>query len=826
MRRAAALGIAGLGIVGGGAIAVAQAPGVQITIDSLSARRSIADSKIIPAPLPTFGGTIKNNAPESTAWWPPRIAPPKGAPNILLVLIDDAGYASWSTFGGLIPTPTQDQLAKEGLRYINFHTTALCSPTRAALITGRNPHSVGSGVISEMSTGFPGYNNLVGKQNATVARVLQANGYATSWFGKEHNIPLWEMTPNGPFDNWPTGTGFDYFYGFVGGEANQWAPSVYENTTPLLPSVGHPGYNFNIDMADKAIAWLKRVNAIEPERPVFMYYCPGATHAPHQPTKEWIAKFKGKFDTGWNAYRDMAYERQKKLGVIPPNTKLTPWPDFLPKWESLSPDRKKLYAREMEVYAAYLAETDYEIGRIVQAFKDTHRYDNTMTIIIDGDNGASAEGGPEGVFSEMAFFNGVPATTAGNMKYYDEWGGPTTYAHYVNAWAWATDTPFRWTKQIVSFFGGTRNGVVVTWPKRISDRGGIRAQFTDVIDVSPTILEAVGITQPDEVDGVTQRPIEGTSFAYTFDTANANAPSRHTVQYFEMMGNRAIYSDGWLAGTAVTCKPWDSTCKDPHALTPFEHGTWELYHVTADADWSQYANVASENPGKLKELEDLFASEAAKYNVLPLSTERASRFIAPRPSLTAGRSRFEYDSPLLNLYGTNGPQILNRSYTIVAKVGVPQGGAKGIIATQGGDFGGYAMAIVNNRATFYYNYLGLETTKWVAPAALTAGDHTIAFAFKYDGGGLGKGGTGTLFVDGKTVDSKHLEHTVGIVFPPDEGFSIALSNVTAVSHDYHIPFNFTGELHSVVYNLVPAKLTEEQRAKLDDELGEVYNAIE
>jgi arylsulfatase len=805
--------------VGAAAYAISQS---DVTSESLNATRSVGDNDVIPAPKPTFGGTIEKNASESTPWWQPAIVPPKGAPNVFVVLIDDAGFSSTSTFGGLIPTPVLDDLAHHGLRYPNFHVTAMCSPTRAALLTGRNHHSVGNGIVSDLSTGFPGYDAVFGKENATFARVLQANGYVTSWFGKNHNTPPWQITDAGPFDMWPTGMGFDYFYGFMGGETNMWAPSLYENTTPLYPSVGHPGYNFNIDMADKAIAWLKRVDAVAGDRPVFMYYAPGATHAPHQPTPEWIAKFHGKFDAGWNAYRELAFAREKKLGVIPKDAKLTPWPDFLPKWDTLSPDQKKLYSREMEVYAAFQAETDYEIGRVIQAFKDTHRFNNTLTVYITGDNGASAEGGMNGAASEFAAMNGFNADVKTLLKRYDEWGGPNTAPHFAVPWAWAVDTPFKWTKQVASFFGGTKQGVVICWPDRIKDAGGIRMQFSHVIDIAPTILEAAGIKQPASVDGVAQRPIEGTSLVYTFDRANADVPSRHVTQYFEMVGVPAMYHDGWMASVVPVCPPWDPFCKNPNARSPWKDAKWELYDVAHD--WTQSDNVAAAHPEKLKELQDLFVEEAEKYNVFPLNADRPQMALSQRPGVKAGQTRFAYDSPIENLPTVLAPNLLNVSYTISADVVVPAR-ANGIIVTQGGHFGGYALGVKDGKPFFAYNMLALSETEWHAPAALSAGKHSIVFTFKANPG-MGKGGSGTLLVDGTAVAKNSLAASIPAIVPVDEGFSVLRSNVTAVSHDYTTPFNFNGTLDRLVINRVPPNFTDAQRRLLQEELGEAWATIE
>ncbi|HWU88446.1 MAG TPA: arylsulfatase, partial [Kofleriaceae bacterium] len=516
-----------------------------------------ADPWQLPNPPPAFGGVIKLDAKSSTPWWPPTIVPPKGAPNVLMIITDDQGYGVTSTFGGVIPTPTMDRLAGMGLRYTQMHSTALCSPTRAALLTGRNHHSVGYGVVSEQATGFPGYDSIIGVDNGTIGEILKQSGYATSWFGKAHNTPTFQYSQAGPFDQWPVGLGFQYFYGFLGAETNQWTPFLFRNTTQIFPWRDQPGYNLNTAMADDAIAYLKQLNATAPDKPFFIHYAPGATHAPHQPTPEWIARFKGKFDRGWNALREQIFANQKRLGVIPPDTKLTPWPTGqpeyggarLPTWDSLRPDEKKLFARQAEVFAAYVAYTDHEIGRVVQAIAELGKLDNTLIFYISGDNGASAEGSTVGTPFDLAALQGIDVPVAEQLKLLEAWGSPTTTPHMSAAWSWAFDTPFKWTKQIASHFGGTRQGMVIAWPKTIKDAGGIRTQFHHVIDVVPTILEASGIPAPKTINGIEQKPIEGVSLMYTFDKASAKAPSRHTTQYFEIMGNRAIYHGGWLAAT-------------------------------------------------------------------------------------------------------------------------------------------------------------------------------------------------------------------------------------------------------------------------------------
>ena len=531
------------------------------TPGSPSATTTIS-GKQLPAPDPKFGGVIKDDALKSKAWWAPRIVPPKQAPNILLIMTDDSGFGVPSTFGGVIPTPAMDRLAKTGLRYNNIHSTALCSPTRAALITGRNHHSAGFGVISEQATGFPGYNSIIAKDKATIGRILLDNGYATSWFGKDHNTPAFEASAIGPFDQWPTGMGFEYFYGFVGGDANQWEPNLFRNTTQIYPFEGKPGWNLVTGMADDAIDYLNRVNQVDPSKPFFCYYVPGATHAPHHPTKEWVDKIHNMhlFDDGWNKLRDTIFANQKRLGVIPPDTQIEPWPTkVLKNWDDCTPEEKKLFIKQVEVFAAYEAYNDYEIGRVIQAVEDMGKLDNTLIIYINGDNGTSAEGGPVGTPNEVAFFNGVNMMPVElQMKWYEVWGTEMTYNHMSAGWSWAFDTPFTWFKQNASRLGGIRQCMCVSWPGHIKDQGALREQFMHVIDVVPTLLEVCGIPPPEYVDGIKQKPIEGTSFAYTFDAKNAKEPSRHKTQYFEMMGQWALYHEGWLLSTKVNRAPWEA----------------------------------------------------------------------------------------------------------------------------------------------------------------------------------------------------------------------------------------------------------------------------
>ncbi len=565
---------------------------------------------VLPRPPPPFDGYIGRTAQESIKDFPKEVNAPKGAPNILLIITDDVGFGASSTFGGPIPTPTLDRLAKAGLRYTQFHTTALCSPTRAALLTGRNHHSAATGVIMEAGTGFPGYNTLMPKSDGTFAEVLRQNGYSTAWYGKNHNVPDWHGSQAGPFDLWPTGLGFDYFYGFIGGDTNQWHPAIIEGIKPIEPPHDQKDYFFDNDMANHAIARIQMLHAVAPDRPWVTYYAPGTAHAPHHAPKEWIAKFKGQFDQGWDKVREETLARQKKLGIAPPDTKLTPRSEGIPAWDSLDADHRKVAAHMMEVYAAALAHCDYQMGRVLDAIQALGELDNTLVIYIQGDNGASAEGSAQGLLNEMTFFNGIAEDFKEVLRHMDELGGPTTFNHYPIGWAHAMDTPFQWTKQIASHFGGTRNGMVISWPARIKDKGGIRTQFHHVIDIAPTILEAVGVQMPDVLNGVPQKPIEGVSLLYTFD--KATAPSRHRTQYFEMLGNRAIYNDGWVAATTPPIPPWVAVGK-PVAIDDYK---WELYDTTHD--FSEATNLAATEPKKLRDLQDLFWVEAAKYNVLPL----------------------------------------------------------------------------------------------------------------------------------------------------------------------------------------------------------------
>ncbi len=799
------------------------------TPGSASATTTIPGNQL-PAPQPPFGGVIKPDALNSTPWWAPAIVPPKKAPNVLLIITDDSGFGVPSTFGGVIPTPAMDRIASEGLRYNRMFSTALCSPTRAALITGRNHHSAGFGVISEQSTGFPGYNSIIGEDKATIGRLLLDNGYATSWFGKDHNVPAFAASQAGPFDQWPTGMGFEYFYGFVGGDANQWQPNLFRNTTQIYPFDGAaPGtWNLVTAMADDALAYMNRIHQIQPDKPIFIKYAPGATHAPHHPTEEWVKKIHDMhlFDDGYEKLRETIFENQKKLGVIPADTKLTPWPDKLLKpWDELDDQTKKLFIKQVEVFAAYAAYSDHEIGRVIQGFEDLGKLDNTLIIYINGDNGTSAEGGPLGTPNEVAFFNGlneIPVET--QMKWYDVWGTEETYNHMSAGWSWAFDTPFDWFKQNASRLGGINQNMVVMWPDRIKDKGGLREQFCHVIDVVPTILEAAGLQAPDTVDGIKQAPIEGTSFLYTFEKENAKAPTRHTTQYFEMMGQWALFEDPWLLSTKVNRAPWEAFgVANPD---PLNNQVFQLYDLSKS--WNQEEDIAEGNPNHVARLKEVFIEEAKKYQVFPLDASVAGRLVAPRPNITAGRTEFVYTTPMTGLPQGDSPSILNSSYKFTAEITVPEGGAEGMIVTSGGRFCGYGFYLLKGKPTFLWNLVDLERIKWEGPDALAPGKHTIEFDFKYEGlgagtlafnsmSGLARPGTGTLSVDGKVVDTKEMKKTIPMILQWDEAFDIGSDTLTGVNDaDYKPPFTFTGELNKLTVNVDRPKLSPADIKKLED----------
>ncbi len=774
----------------------------------------------LPGPTPPFTGVIMPSAGESRAAWPPQVMPPESAPNVLVILTDDVGFGAPSTFGGVVPTPALDRVAAAGLRYTQFHTTALCSPTRAALLTGRNHHSVGFGVISEATTGFPGYNSIIPPETAHVAATLRQNGYATAWFGKNHNIPTWEATPAGPFTNWPGNQGYDYFYGFVGGDTSQWQPgNLYRNTTPINPHLGAaPGWNLTTAMANDAIDHIRLNQAVAPNRPWFIHYAPGGTHAPHHPTREWVERFRGQFDGGWEVMQRRIFENQQRLGVIPANAQLPPLPDVIPRWSSLTDNQRRLYARQMEVYAAFLAYTDHEIGRVIQAVEDAGQLDNTLIIYISGDNGGSAEGGLDGTVNEVAWFNGLLFTADQMMPFIDAWGTDRTYNHMAAGWTFAMNAPYRWTKQIASHLGGTRNGMAISWPRRITDHGGVRHQFHHVIDVVPTILEAAGIAAPTMVNGVTQRPIEGVSMAYTFDAANRQAASRRRTQYFEIMGNRAIYHEGWLAGTTPPAPPWDT--QSPKPADVMNGYTWELYNLTEDP--TQMNDLAAREPDRLRRMQDIFMMEATRYQVLPLDNSVLTRIVSARPGPAAGRRQFSYSGPVSAIQGSAAPSLLNRSYRITAEIEVAAGGANGVLVTQGGRFAGYGFYLQQGRPVFTWNFLNIQRHRWEGPAELPPGRHTLVFDWQMQPQGLpfGRGGTGTLTVNGTQVAQRALPNTLPFTLAWDETFDVGLDTGTSVDdRDYTSPNPFTGRIVRLTVDLGDSTITPAALRMLEEEMA-------
>jgi len=780
--------------------------------------------EVLPKPEPPFNGKIGRTVKDSTPDFPKGLEAPKGAPNVLLIMTDDVGFGASSTFGGPIQTPTFQRLADSGLRYNMYHTTALCSPTRAALITGRNHHTNASGVITEFATGFPGYNSLVPKSSGSVGEVLRENGYNTSWFGKMHNVPDWMSSQAGPFDLWPSGLGFEYFYGFIGGDSDQWHPALYENTRPIEPYLGNPNYILDHDLADKAIAWMQMQHALAPNKPWLLYYATGTAHAPHHAPKDWIAKYKGQFDQGWDKVREETLARQIKLGVVPTNTQLTKRPEKIPAWDSLSDDQKRLYAHMMEVYAGALSYADNQIERLVDAVEQSGQLDNTLVIFLMGDNGASAEGTLQGTTNEVATAaNGVQESLPYLLSMMDELGGPKTYNHYPVGWAHAMDSPMQWTKQVASHFGGTRNGMVISWPARIKDKGGLRSQFCHVIDIVPTIYEAAGITPPTMMDGVKQKPLEGVSLVYTFDSPKT--PTRHTSQYFELVGNRAMYKDGWIASTTPLRLPWVTVGQEPNP----DDFKWELYNI--NEDFSQANDLAAKNPDKLKELQAAFDVEAKKYKVYPLDSSFASRADpAIRPSLTRGRSEFTYYPGMVRIPEGSAPDFKNKSWTIAAEVTIPDSGASGVLATTGGRFGGWALLMRDNKPQFAYAYSNQPDHKYVITSdqPLPAGNHLIRVKFDYEGGGIGKAATGTLLVDEKQVAQGEIPHTIGVRFSLDETFDVGEDTGTPVLEDYadKMPFPFTGTLKKFVVVLQPEKLSEEEKKRLQEEAAKAMMSVQ
>jgi arylsulfatase A-like enzyme len=762
------------------------------------------DRTVLPIPEPKYPPITEMDARKATP--PPRfeVKAPAKAPNVLIVLIDDMGFGQSSAFGGPVHMPTVERLASNGLRYSEFHTTALCSPTRAALLSGRNHHVNNMGSITETATAFPGQTGQRPNSVAPLAEMLRLNGYSTAAFGKSHETAAWEVSPSGPTDRWPTRSGFDKFYGFIGGETNQWAPLLYDGMTQVEPSKD-PDYHFMTDMTNQAIDWMGYQKSLTPDKPFFIYFAPGATHAPHQVPKSWITKYKGKFDQGWDAVREETLARQKRLGVVPANTTLAPKPAVIKDWAALSPDEKKVFARQMEVFAGFGEYADTEIGRLIQAIEATGQLENTLIFYIVGDNGASAEGGMVGLYNEMTYFNGVHETVQDILKHYDELGGPTTYPHYAAGWAVAGDTPFTWTKQVASSYGGTRNGMVIHWPKGITAKGQVRSQWHHVIDIAPTILEAAGLPEPKSVNGTPQTPIDGVSLAYTF--ADAKAPGRHTTQYFEIFGNRAIYHDGWLAGT-VHREPWEFKPRGT-----LENDKWELYDTRTD--FSLANDLAAKNPEKLKELQALFLKEALKYSVLPLddrTLERLNAALVGRPDLMAGRTSLTVYQGMTGMSENVFINAKNRSHTITAEVEIPKNGAKGVLLAQAGRFGGWSFYLKDGKPTYTYNWLGLQRYTVAAKQPLPAGKATIRFEFAYDGGGIGKGGTGTLFVNGKKVATGRIDRTQCCAFSADEGADVGADEGTPVTEDYKVPFKFTGKIGKVTIELKEMKTADANEA--------------
>ncbi len=752
------------------------------------------DRTILPIPEPQPPTITELDVRNAKA--PPRfeVKAPAGAPNVLIVLIDDMGFGQSSAFGGPIHMPHAERLAASGLRYNQFHTTALCSPTRAALLSGRNHHVCNMGSITETATAFPGQTGQRPNSVAPLAEMLRLNGFATAAFGKSHETAAWEVSQSGPTNRWPTRSGFDKFYGFIGGEANQWAPAIYDGMNQVEPP-WVPDYHLLTDMTGKAIDWVKAVKALTPDKPFFIYFAPGATHAPHHVPKEWIARYKGKFDQGWDKLREETLARQKTLGVVPTNTKLAPKPAAIKDWDKLTADEQKLFAHQMEVFAGYGEFADHEAGRLVQSIEDMGQMDNTLIFYILGDNGASAEGGMNGLFNESTYFNGVAESVEDILKHYDELGGPMSYGHYAAGWAVAGDTPFTWTKQVAANYGGTRNGMVVHWPGRIKARGEVRSQWHHVIDIAPTILEAAALPEPKAVNGTPQTPIEGVSLVYTFDDPRAS--SRHTTQYFEIFGNRAIYHDGWLAGT-VHRVPWE-----PNPRATLLHDVWELYDTRTD--FSLVNDLAAKDPRRLREMQGLFLKEGVKNHVLPIDDrgiERVNAALAGRPDLMAGRTSLTVYEGMTGLSENVFINVKNRSHAITAEVQIPQGETNGVILCQAGRFGGWSLYLKGGKPTYTYNWLGLQKYTLAATEALPVGKATIRFEFAYDGGKPGSGGTGTILVNGRRVAEGRIDHTQPFVFSADEGADVGRDGGTPVTDDYKgLDNTFTGKIEKVTIDL-------------------------
>jgi arylsulfatase A-like enzyme len=754
---------------------------------------------VLPIPDRQHVGLTTYDAKDPDTSYPPiePLRPPAGAPNVLVVLIDDAGFGSSSAFGGPCQTPTFERLAESGLRYNRFHTTALCSPTRQALLTGRNHHAVGMGGITEIATSAPGYNSLRPNSAAPLAETLKLNGYSTAQFGKCHEVPVWQTSPMGPFENWPAGGGgFEHFYGFIGGETNQYAPAIYNGTVPVEPDrTPEEGYHFTEDMTDKAIDWIRQQKALMPDKPFFTYFAPGATHAPHHVPIEWSDKYKGQFDSGWDALREQTFARQQELRVIPADAELTARPDEIPAWDDMPDDLKPVLARQMEVYAGFMEHTDHHVGRLIDALAELEILDDTLVYVMVGDNGASAEGTPNGCFNEIVVLNGAAGleTVEFMSSRIDDFGTPKAYNHYAVGWAHAMDTPYQWTKQVASHWGGTRNGTIVHWPQGIKAKGEVRTQFHHVIDVAATVLDVAGLPEPTFVHGVQQMPLHGVSMAYSFD--DSAAAERHETQYFEMFCNRGIYHKGWTAVTRHST-PW-LLAETP----PLEDDVWELY--SAD-DWTQAHDLAGEQPERLAELQRLFLIEATKYNVLPLDDRRAERFnpdLAGRPALIRGTRQMLFGG-MGRLSENSVVVVKNKSHAVTAEIVVPDGGAEGVIVAQGGAFGGWSLYLKDGRPAYCYNLFGLQQFKVQGETVLAPGEHQVRMEFAYDGGGLGKGGTATLFLDGTKAGEGRIDATVPMLFSADETTDVGSDSGTPVSDDLDMrESRFTGRVRWVEIDL-------------------------
>jgi len=787
--------------------------GLVVALGALCARRSAVaqqvDRTVLPIHEPQPVSITELSARDAM---PParfEVRAPQGAPNVVVVLLDDIGFGQSSAFGGPIHMPTLDRLASAGLRYNNFHTTSLCSPTRTALLTGRNHHVNNAGAIMELATAFPGNTGIRPQSVAPLAEMLRLNGYSTAAFGKYHETPPWEVSVSGPFDRWPTGSGFDKFYGFIGGETNQWAPAIFDGTV-RVEHAQTPDYHFTVDMTNQALAWMQAQHSLTPDKPFFVYFATGALHAPHHVPKQYIDRYRGKFDQGWDALRQETFVRQKKMGVIPQAAELTVRPKEIPSWDSQTPDQKKIEARQMETFAGFGEQTDEQVGRLVAGLQEMGVMGNTLFIYIVGDNGASAEGGPEGAYNEMMAVNGIISTAQINMPHLDHWGDPTTFPHYAIGWAWAGDTPFQWTKQIASHYGGTTNGVVVHWPARIKKGGGVRSQFTYVTDVAPTVLEAANLPFPQKVNGTVQRPFDGTSMAYTFD--DPAAPETHTTQYFEMFGNRGIYHDGWIAAARHSI-PWLMV-----PLPALTADTWELYHTAVD--FSEAHDLAAQNPAKLKELQDLFLEVGIANHVLPIDDRRSERFdakIAGRPDLMGGRTSLTVYPGMTGMTENAFINVKNVPFTITAPVELADAKTQGVIIAQAGAFGGWVIYMKDGKIHHEYNYFGVERTNIGSPSAVPAGKHEIRCEFVPDAPKPGAGGKSTLFVDGQKVAEGHIPKTQPYAFSGDEGTDVGVDGETAVSNDYKEGDNkFTGTILKVTVDVKPSQLSPSDKKAVED----------